>query len=118
MQEELSVAPSGCCASLSGAAISHAEAVELAKVFRALADPIRLRLLNLIAAHEGGEACVCDLVVPFDLTAAVIAHHLDVLHEAGLVTCARRGPWVHYRVIAEALFTAPIALASARAEID
>jgi ArsR family transcriptional regulator len=60
-------------------------------VFKALADPVRLRLLNLIALREGGEAYVCDLTPPFALTAPTISHHLKVLREAGLVDCERRG---------------------------
>jgi ArsR family transcriptional regulator len=72
--------------------------VALAPVFRALGDPIRLRLVSLIAAHPGGEACVCELTGPFDVTQPAISHHLRVLREAGLVTSERRGTWVYYRV--------------------
>lgn len=88
-----------CCAPLSGPALSEAEAAELAKVFKALSDPVRLRLLNLIASVEGGEACVCDLTGPFDLTAPTISHHLKVLRQAGLIEGERRGTWVYYRVV-------------------
>ncbi|MBA9005233.1 ArsR/SmtB family transcription factor [Thermomonospora cellulosilytica] len=97
------VTTAGCCAPLSGPQLSEQEAAELAKVFKALADPVRLRLLNLIASQEGGEACVCDLTGPFDLTAPTISHHLKVLRQAGLITGERRGTWVYYRVIPEAL---------------
>ncbi|KUN30358.1 ArsR family transcriptional regulator [Streptomyces antibioticus] len=78
-------------------------ALELAKMFKALADPIRLRLLSLIASHEGGEACVCDLTGPFDVSQPTISHHLKVLREAGLVGCERRGTWVYYWVLPAAL---------------
>jgi ArsR family transcriptional regulator, arsenate/arsenite/antimonite-responsive transcriptional repressor len=71
---------------------------ELAQVFRALGDPVRLRLLSLIASHPGGEACVCELVGAFDLTQPAISHHLKVLREVGLVTSERRGTWVYYSV--------------------
>lgn len=59
-----------------------------------LADPVRLRLLSLIASHEGGEACVCDLTGPFDVSQPTISHHVKVLREAGLVGSERRGTWV------------------------
>jgi ArsR family transcriptional regulator, arsenate/arsenite/antimonite-responsive transcriptional repressor len=70
----------------------------LAPAFRALGDPIRLRLLSLIASHPGGEACVCELVGPFDVSQPAISHHLRILREAGLVTSERRGTWVYYQV--------------------
>lgn len=92
-----------CCTPLTGGVMSPVEAAELAVVFKALADPVRLRLLNLIAAGEGGEACVCDLAAPFDLTTPTISHHLKVLRQAGLIDCARRGTWVYYWVIPDAL---------------
>ncbi|GAA2621416.1 metalloregulator ArsR/SmtB family transcription factor [Actinomadura fulvescens] len=79
------------------------EAAELAKVFKALSDPVRLRLLNLIASSPGGEACVCDLTGPFDLSAPTISHHLKVLRQAGLIQGERRGTWVYYRPVPEAL---------------
>lgn len=78
-------------------------AVELSRMFKALSDPIRLRLLSLIASHEGGEACVCDLIGPFDVSQPTISHHLKVLREAGLVDSERRGTWVYYWVLPEAL---------------
>lgn len=79
-------------------ALSPDEATELAAAFKALGDPVRLRLLSLIAAHEGGEACVCDLSGAFDLTGPTISHHLKVLRQAGLVASERRATWVYYRV--------------------
>jgi ArsR family transcriptional regulator, arsenate/arsenite/antimonite-responsive transcriptional repressor len=72
-------------------------------MLKALADPARLRLLSLIASHEGGEACVCDLNVAFDLSQPTISHHLKVLHEAGLLDRDKRGVWVYYRARTEAL---------------
>ncbi len=68
-------------------------------MFKALSDPVRLRLLSLIASHEGGEACVCDLTGPFDVSQPTISHHLKVLREAGLVGSERRGTWVYYWVL-------------------
>ncbi len=88
----------GCCAPLTCEPLPEREAVELAPLFKAVADPVRLRLLSLIACHEGGEACVCDLTAAFDLTPPTISHHLKVLRQAGLIGSERRGTWVYYRV--------------------
>jgi ArsR family transcriptional regulator len=85
-----------CCAPLVREPLGETEAAELAPLFKALADPVRLRLLSLIACHEGGEACVCDLTAAFDLTAPTISHHLKVLKQAGLIDSERRGTWVYY----------------------
>ena len=93
----------GCCAPLAREPLTGDQAVELARVFKALGDPVRLRLLSLIASHEGGEACVCDLSDVFELTGPTISHHLKVLREAGLITGDRRGTWIYYRVQPEAL---------------
>jgi ArsR family transcriptional regulator len=78
-------------------------AVAVAAVFKALSDPVRLRLLSLIASHTGGEACVCDLTPTFDVSEPTISHHLKVLREAGLVASERRASWVYYRVLPESL---------------
>jgi ArsR family transcriptional regulator, arsenate/arsenite/antimonite-responsive transcriptional repressor len=80
---------------------AHADA--LARVFKALADPVRVRLLSLIGSRAGGEACVCELTGEFDVSNPTISHHLKVLREAGLVTSERRASWVFYRVVPEAL---------------
>ena len=71
--------------------------------FKALADPVRLRLMSLVASHEGGEACICDLNEAFELSQPTISHHMKVLHEAGLVDRDKRGVWVYYRIRAQAL---------------
>jgi len=84
-------------------ALSADQAAELARSFKAVADPVRLRLLSLIAAHEGGEACVCDLTDAFELSGPTISHHLKVLREAGLIASDRRGTWIYYRIETEAL---------------
>jgi ArsR family transcriptional regulator len=83
--------------------LDAAQADELARVFKAMGDPVRLRLLSLIASHAGGEACVCDLAGVFDLSGPTISHHLKVLREAGLISGERRGTWVYYCVRPEAL---------------
>jgi ArsR family transcriptional regulator len=92
-----------CCTPMAREPLGEAEAVELARMFKALSDPVRLRLLSLIASHEGGEACVCDLTGPFDVSQPTISHHLKVLREAGLVGSERRGTWVYYWVLPVAL---------------
>jgi ArsR family transcriptional regulator len=79
------------------------QAVTLAAVFKALSDPVRLRLLSLIGSHAGGEACVCDLTPAFEVSEPTISHHLKVLRESGLVTSQRRASWVYYRVVPQAL---------------
>ena len=79
------------------------QAAELSRLFKAMADPVRLRLLSLIASHTGGEACVCDLTDTFNLTGPTISHHLKVLRESGLITGERRGTWVYYRIHPEVL---------------
>jgi ArsR family transcriptional regulator len=80
-------------------ALSEDAATDLARGFKALGDPVRLRLLSLIAARAGGEVCVCELTAAFTLTGPTISHHLKVLREAGLVDCQRRGTWVYYWVV-------------------
>ncbi|MFF4298500.1 ArsR/SmtB family transcription factor [Streptomyces vinaceus] len=92
-----------CCAPMVREPLGEEAAAELARMFKALSDPIRLRLLSLIASYEGGEACVCDLTGPFDVSQPTISHHLKVLREAGLVDSERRGTWVCYWVLFEAL---------------
>ena len=92
-----------CCSPLIAAPLSEDTAERIAPLLKAIADPVRLRLLSLVAAHEGGEACVCDLNDAFDLSQPTISHHLKVLHEAGLLDRSKRGVWVYYRVHQEAL---------------
>ena len=87
-----------CCTPLTGTAMSVEQAEQVAPLLKALADPVRLRLVSLIAASAGGEACVCDLNAAFDLTQATISHHLKVLHSAGLLDRDKRGVWVYYAV--------------------
>jgi ArsR family transcriptional regulator, arsenate/arsenite/antimonite-responsive transcriptional repressor len=85
----------GCCAPLAAAPLQPEQAGDMARMFKALADPVRLRLLSLITSADG-ESCVCDLTAAFELTGPTISHHLKVLREAGLVDCQRRGTWVYY----------------------
>jgi ArsR family transcriptional regulator len=92
-----------CCTPLTGTPMSAEQAEQIAPLLKALADPVRLRLVSLIAASAGGEACVCDLNAAFDLTQATISHHLKVLHSAGLLDREKRGVWVYYAVRPAAL---------------
>jgi ArsR family transcriptional regulator len=92
-----------CCSPLSREPLSQHAAERIAPLLKALADPVRLRLMSLVASHEGGEACVCDLNDAFDLSQPTISHHLKVLHEAGLLEREKRGVWVYYRASGSAL---------------
>jgi len=85
-----------CCTPLVAEPVSAAEAEEMSVLLKAIADPVRLRLVSLIASHQGGEACVCELTGAFELTPPTISHHLKILREAGLIGSERRGTWVYY----------------------
>jgi ArsR family transcriptional regulator len=88
--------PDPCCASVLAAPLDAADAAELAHGFSALADPVRLRVLSILAAAPEGEVCVCDLVAPLGKSQPTVSHHLKILSEAGLVQGERRGKWVWY----------------------
>jgi ArsR family transcriptional regulator len=92
-----------CCPVLSAQPLAKPMARQLALSFKALADPARLSLLNLIQAQPGGEMCVCNLVGPLGLSQPTVTHHLQVLHRAGLLHREKRGVWVYYRVVRDAL---------------
>ncbi|MGH3413990.1 MAG: ArsR/SmtB family transcription factor [Marmoricola sp.] len=88
-----------CCSPVTGGVLDAGSAERLARVFKALGDPTRVRLLSLIAAHEDGEACICDLTGPVALSQPTVSHHMRQLVEAGLVTREQRGKWAYYRVV-------------------
>jgi ArsR family transcriptional regulator len=92
-----------CCAPLAREPIDPGRAAGVARVFKALGDPVRLRILSIVASHASGEACVCDLTAAFDLAQPTISHHLKVLKDVGLLTSERRASWVYYRVVPERL---------------
>ena len=92
-----------CCPPLFGAALDEPAAVELAAAFKALADPVRLRLLSLIAAAPEGTACSCDLEEPVGKSQPTVSHHLTLLAEAGLITKEKVGRWVNCTVVPERL---------------
>ncbi len=93
----------GCCPPLSAEPMSREQAEQVAPLMKALADPVRLRLMSIVASHPGGEACVCDLTGAFDLSQPTISHHLKVLHDNGLLDREKRGVWVYYRARTGAL---------------
>ncbi|MCB1016812.1 MAG: helix-turn-helix transcriptional regulator [Acidimicrobiales bacterium] len=104
-----------CCTPLAAGALDERDAVELAALLKVLADPARLRLLSLVAAAEGGEACACDLVEPVGRSQPTVSHHLSLLVDAGLLTRERRGRWAWYRVVPDRLGAIRDALAPAGA---
>ena len=88
-----------CCAPITRAVISDQNAESLARSMKALADPARLRLVSMVAAHEDGEACVCDLTEPLGLSQPTVSHHLKVLVDAGFLSRSKRGTWAYYRIV-------------------
>lgn len=118
MSKQLPIAAmDACCAPLAREPLSAEQATDLARLFKAMADPVRLRLLSLIASHGGGEACVCDLTDAFELTAPTISHHLKLLRQAGLITGERRGTWIYYRVHPEVLTRLAAVLTAGEAKV-
>jgi ArsR family transcriptional regulator len=92
-----------CCAPLTREAMSAENADKLARSLRAIADPARLRLISMVAAHDGQEACVCDLTEPLGLGQSTVSHHLKVLVDAGILSRDKRGSWAYYRLVPGAL---------------
>jgi len=92
-----------CCAPLLQEPITARQAADLARMLKALADPTRLRLVSMVAAHEGGEACVCDLTEPLGLTQPTISHHLKILVDAGIFSRDKRGVWAYYALVPSAM---------------
>ena len=92
-----------CCAPLTRERLSAEDAERLARSLRAVADPARLRLISMVASHEGQEACVCDLTEPLGLGQSTVSHHLKVLVDAGMLTRDKRGTWSYYRLVPGAL---------------
>ena len=99
----LNPASTVCCSPLTGSVLQPADAEAMARIFKALGDPTRVRLLSLIAAHDGGEACICELTDPVGLSQPTVSHHMKQLADAGLVTREQRGKWAYYRVVNDAL---------------
>ena len=113
-QPTLPLAEQACCTTLLREPITAGQAADLAHKLKALADPTRLRLVSMVAAHDGGEACVCDLTEPLGLTQPTISHHLKILVEAGIFTRDKRGVWAYYALIPSALDALSAVLSTAR----
>ncbi|KGN37641.1 ArsR/SmtB family transcription factor [Knoellia aerolata] len=92
-----------CCAPLAREPLTTEQAEQVSGLLKALADPVRLRLMSMVLSHADGEACVCDLTPQFDLSQPTISHHLKVLHESGLLDREKRGVWVYYRARPDAM---------------
>lgn len=92
-----------CCSPLVREPLDRATAASVARVFKALGDPARLRLLSIVSAHDGREACVCDLTEPLGLSQPTVSHHLKVLVDAGLLHREQRGVWAYYSIVPAAL---------------
>jgi ArsR family transcriptional regulator len=97
------VQSAACCSPLSRQPMTQAQAEQVTPLLKAIADPVRLRLMSLVLSYDGGEACVCDLNDAFDLSQPTVSHHLKVLHEVGLLEREKRGVWVYYRARPEAM---------------
>ena len=94
----LPVLDAACCAPVVSQVLSVDEAERLATLLKAIADPTRLRLVSIVAAHDGAEACVCQLTEPVGLTQGTVSHHLKVLVDAGILTREQRGRWAYYAI--------------------
>ena len=103
-----------CCSPLTGGALKTVAAERLASMFKALADPARVKLVSLIAASDGGEACICDLTEPLGLSQPTVSHHMKMLVDVGLVSRDQRGKWAYYRVDDDVLETLAGALSPQR----
>ena len=110
MSLPLIVESAACCVPRVTSAMSAADAERAASVFKALGDPTRVRLLSLIAAGDGGEACICDLTEPVGLSQGTVSHHMKLLADAGLVTREQRGKWAYFSLNADTLNAAGDAL--------
>lgn len=99
-----------CCVPSVTSSLTPEDAEQSARVFKALGDPTRVRLLSLIAAGEGGEACICDLTEPVGLSQGTVSHHMKLLADAGLVTREQRGRWAYFALNRAALDAAADAL--------
>jgi ArsR family transcriptional regulator len=112
-RQELPLADA-CCVPLLREPLTPGQAANLARTLKALADPTRLRLVSMVAAHEGGEACVCDLTEPLGLTQPTVSHHLKILVDAGIFTRDKRGVWAYYALVPSALDALSAILSTAR----
>ena len=103
MSLPLITAAEECCSSVTGGALAIEDAEQLARMFKALGDPTRVRLLSLIAAAPEREACICDLIEPVGLSQPTVSHHMKQLVDAGIVVREQRGRWAFYRLVEDTL---------------
>ena len=99
-----------CCSPMTSGVVSDETAETLARMFKALGDPTRVKLLSLIAAAPAGEACICDMTEPVGLRQPTVSHHMKLLVESGLATREQRGKWAYYRVAPDMLRSLAMAL--------
>jgi ArsR family transcriptional regulator len=99
-----------CCSPVTGGIVSDEAAETLARMFKALGDPTRVKLLSMIAAADGGGACICDMTEPVGLSQPTVSHHMKLLVEAGIATREQRGRWAYYRVAPDVLQSLAFAL--------
>lgn len=106
----VTIADTACCTPSAASGLPIAEAERIARLFKALGDPTRIRLLSLISSAEGGEACICDLTDPVGLSQGTVSHHMKLLADAGLVMREQRGKWAYFSLADGALNAAGEAL--------
>ncbi|PFG41736.1 ArsR family transcriptional regulator [Isoptericola jiangsuensis] len=111
-------ADAGCCTPERAPAVTPDTAQDLARTFKALADPARVQLLATVAASPDAEACVCDLTAPVGLSQPTVSHHLKILVEAGLLHREQRGRWAYYRLVPDAVAALAGALTAVTAADD
>jgi ArsR family transcriptional regulator len=109
---KVATAAAACCTPVTSGILTHTEADQLARTLKALADTTRLRLLSIVASHENGEACVCELIDPVGLSQGTVSHHLKILVEAGFLTREQRGKWAYYAVVPGALASLALSIAN------
>ena len=109
----MTIEKNACCVPRVTSSLTHEDAERVARVFKAMGDPTRIMLLSLIAASEGGEACICDLTEPVGLSQATVSHHMKLLADAGLVVREQRGKWAYFALNDGALNAAADAIRSA-----
>jgi ArsR family transcriptional regulator len=110
MKLPVTIEQTACCTPRSASALPIAEAERIARLFKALGDPTRIRLLSLISSAAGGEACICDLTDPVGLSQGTVSHHMKLLADAGLITREQRGKWAYFSLADGALDAAGEAL--------
>ena len=93
------VSAAACCSPLAKQTISATDAEVVARTFKALSDPTRVRILSIVASHADQEACVCDLQEPLGLSQPTVSHHLKILMDAGFLTRSKRGTWAYYALV-------------------